>query len=300
VFSLTDENTYAKSICFVYEQDIMAIGTKAGTVELYNIVSWSHLHTLKNHTSSVKALVYPNDGCSVISASKDGKIFQTNVVTNQTKEISIESKAPIKSLLCPYLTDGLLFISSGSSITCYDLYSHTEICSHDFKDEIQTSIYVREEDSIAVGFKSGAVKVFNINTRQVTYEHKEHTEKIKSLSKVRMGDAICVCSSSTDKKMKFLSTKTKTVVKTLNVVGKTRTCARGVIYGYDEKTVVTLHQDGKLIVNNINSGNESTEQSNKIFKIQSGEVITCGAYFGDSASIVIGSKSGNIDIFTAK
>jgi len=299
-FSLNEENTYAKSFCFVYEQDLIAIGTKTGTVELYNTTTWSHQFSLRNHTASVKAICYPNDGVSVITGSKDGKLVQTNLVTKDSKELTISSKAPIKALLCPILTDGLLFISSGTQVTCYDLYSHTEICSHDFKDEIQTAIYLREEDSIVFGFKSGSVRVFSIQSRHVTYEHKEHTDKIKSLTKVKMGDTIAICSSSKDKKIKFLSIKTKTVVKTLNVVNKSEKCARGVIYAYDDKSVLSLHEDGKLIINNINSGNEQTEQSNKVFKIQSKEIITCGIYFGDSVSFVIGSKSGNVDVFTAK
>jgi len=233
-------------------------------------------------------------------AVKDGKILKTNLNTQNSEEINISSKAGIKSMLCPSQMDGLLFISSGTCLIVFDLISNSELCCHDFSDEIQTSFWLKEEESIAFGFKSGAVRIFNVNSKSVTCEHKEHTEKVKSITKIKLGENIVVCSSGKDKKLKFFSLKTKAVVKTLNVVNKTRDCARGVMYGHDEKSLLTIHQDGKFIVNNYNSGNESTEQSNKVFKIQSGEVITCGAYYGDSVSFVIGSKSGNMDIFTAK
>jgi len=302
-------NNYVKSIAVNYEQDIVCFGTKDGTLFTYKLSTFDKLHSAKLHNMTIKALIYLYDGKNVISAGNDGKIIKTDVTTNTSKESSHVLPGAIKSVA--YALDGSsLYAACGRVLYYYninDLNGTYEHKVHDFEDELLYVVYIKELKCLGIGFRSGAVRLFDPNTKKIVKEFKDHNGKrTTGLVVAKFNGAPALISTSKDMTIHIYDLDEKLLKNSIKVAtSKTNSHANNLIYAHDEKTVFTMHDDGKIILNQYQTGNLDKEQTNKHL-ISNNAKLSAGFYVGDGSTLIVAMQSeqqggsGKVEIYGSK
>jgi len=162
------EGGYAKSMCLNYEQDLLVIGTKQGFIHMYNIKTQDYIDTLKFHKSTLKCLAYLNDKVSVISGDNDGRLIRWNLNDRNYIELITNSKEAITSIINNARGEKI-YVSCGNDILVYDIFAIEN--TFDYKipmnDYIQCMVYLSEEKLLAVGLRSGEVKIVNTEKKRL-------------------------------------------------------------------------------------------------------------------------------------
>jgi len=297
-------SSYVKSIAINYEQDLVVFGTKHGHILTYRLSSFEKVNSAKPHNGTVRDIIYLFDGKHVISARNDGKIVKTDVTSHLSKESSHILPGQIKSLA--YSQDGYsLYAACGRVLYFYDItdldgkYEHKV---HDFGEELLKVIFIKEYKYLALGFRDGSVKLFDIGIQQVIAEFRDHEKRITDLAVTRINGGVALATTAKDMKIHVYDVESKQKRNSINIPSKSNSHASKLIYGYDEKTVFTLHNDGKIILNQYQTGSLEKEQTNKHL-ISTEAKLSAGFYTGDGSTFIVAMQpdseggSGKIEIY---
>jgi len=298
-FELEGSGNWAKSICLNYEKDLVVVGTKRGHVMTYKLPSWELVDTFPLHTGAVNSVTYLHDGKSVVSAGKDGKLFKINLETKNSEEFK-SSLRKVSSIT--HAGDGAtIYITSESGLYtyCTKTLAPLENQKMTFESEIKKVVYLRDTRQVAIALSNGTVKVVDPKTKTEVAEFKEHAEKVYDLVAIKYKGAPALATCSKDNTMHIYGLDDKTVIRKLKTISKSSHPSHRIFYGHDEKTLISLHEDGKIILNNFNSGDLTQEHQNKAFGTGN-EKVSVGFYCNDGNTLVVGLKSGKIEVYTAK
>jgi len=301
-------NNYVKSICINHEEDIAVFGTKNGTLITYRLSTLEPLNSNQIHTGTIKDITYLFDGKHVISAGTDGKIIKTNVLTNKSTESNHILPAPIKSIT--YALDGkTLLVASGRVLYFYDINNLSGQYEHklvDFDDELLKVLYIRDFKLLALGFRNGSVKLIDPATKTVVKQFNDHNGKrITDLAITKFNGATALATSGKDMMINVYDLDEKVLKSSVKVASKTSSHASKMIYGHDEKTVFTLHDDGKIILNQYQTGSLDKETVNKPL-ISNTNKLSAGFYAGDGSTFIVAMQAdqeggkGKIEIYNSK
>ena len=295
------QGKYVKSICLNYETDTVIFGTKAGIILTYNIHSWDLIHNLSVHKGTVKDIVYLNDSRTIISVGNDGKIFKIDLETNTIIEFSITLPGPIRSIV--YMRDGInIYTACQMSLYSFDIITGLQIQNKtNYDSEIMNIILIKAKNYIAIGFRNGMVRVFDPTSKNIVSEFIGHQMKVTSLSELRINGLFGVSSSSKDKTINIYSIEENMLKKTLKVAAsRTNNFASKLLYGCDDKTLITTHEDGKIILNNFNTGDLEKEQTNKYLCSSADEKISSCFYCEYGINLIVGFQTGKIEVYATK
>jgi len=300
-------NNYVKSICINHEEDIVVFGTKNGSIIIYKLSTFEPITSSQLHKGTVKDLTYLYDGRHIISAGNDGKIIKTDVLTNTSHESNHVLPSAIKSIA--YGMDGkTLYVASGRVLYYYDINDLNGQFEHkliDFDDELLKVVYLKEYKQLGLGFRNGNVRIVDPRTRTVINEFKDHNGKrITDLTVTKFNGATALASTSKDMTIHIYDLNEKVLKNSIKVPSKTTSHASRLIYGQDERTVFTLHDDGKIILNQYQNGTLDREQTNKV--VSEVNKLSAGFYAGDGNTLIVAMQSGQeggsgkIEVYGAK
>jgi WD40 repeat protein len=280
--------------------DLLIIGLKNGNLEIYQMNSWTYLFTLTGHKSSVKTMCYLNDGKSIVSGGKDGKLIRWDLNTKQAYTFNNVLNSSIKSIV--YALNGTnIYAACLKKVYCFDLRTYDKIqnLTLTMKSNVTNLLWIKKNNFLVVGLEVGKIVVYDTRKLEIYYEFDFHKTKIKDLSTCEMDIGLNFVSYSKDKTFKVFDIQEKKVVREFQVCDKTIHYARGGIYCGDRKTLITFHDDGKIILNNYSLASEPGKHKNKYY-FSTDNKILCGVYLGDGLNFVFGNNLGNIDIFFSK
>jgi len=300
---------YAKSIAVNYEQDIVVFGTKDGSILSYKLSTWEKVHASKPHTGTVKSITYLFDGKHVISGGNDGKIVKTDVTTHSSKESSHVLPGAIKSVA--YAMDGAnLYAACGRVLYHYEINNLSGNYEHkvfDFDDELVRIAYIKENKHLAIGFRNGTVRLFCPEGKKTIKEWRDHSGKrITDLTVCRYNGAHALATSAKDMTIHVYDLDEKVLKASTKVAtSKTNTHANSLIYGHDEKTLFTIHDDGKIILNQYQNSSLDKEQTHKHL-ISNAAKLSAGFYVGDGSTFIVALQpehqggNGKIEVYGSK
>ena len=280
-FSIRSQSNFAKSFCNITDIDSIAIGTKSGEIEVYKTNVWTLNFILKNHENTIKALCYLNDGLSLVSGCKNGKIFKWDLLTQKNTPFEPVFLDPIKSII-KSLRSNTIMVASGSKIYFYN----TVTCKLDpdstitFDSPIEKLLLLDQNKYLIIGFSNGGINVYNLEKKSIINEYKDHTSKIRDLMIYSNDNNLYFVSCSKDKTFKVYDPNLTSSVRTFSISNKTSFAARAGVYCNDEKTMITIHDDGKIFLNNITVDAAPGYHSNKYY-FSSDDKLTCALYCGD-------------------
>jgi len=293
-FNLPDGG-YAKAMCLNYEQDLLVIGTKQGFIHLYNIKTQDYIDTLKFHKSTLKCLAYLNDKVSVISGDNDGRLIKWNLSDRNYTELITNSKESITSII-NNVRGEMIYVSCGNDILLYDIFAieNTFDSKIPMNDYIQCMVYLTEEKLLAVGLRSGEVKIVNPEKKkEVVHTFTNHSRKITDMCVIEYNKSEVLVACSKDKTITMYNIANRTLIKQFDSPNK-NSYPRQLLYLHDEKTLLTTHSDGKFYVMNYHL----IEKKRHFINIES-EITSC-FYTGDSSTLILGKKNHNIDVYTGR
>jgi WD40 repeat protein len=302
-------NNYVKCICINYEADLVVFGTKNGSLLTHKLSTFEQVRSSKIHNGTIKDITYLYDGKHVISAGNDGKIIKTDVTNGQSKESNHVLPGAIKSIA--YGLDGSnLYVACGRNLYCYDINNMIGQYEHkfmDFEDELLKVAYVRESKLLALGFRNGMVRLIDPSNKSKVAEFKDHNRKrVTDITAVRHNGAPAIATTSKDMAIHIYDCDERALKSSFKVAtSKTNTHANKMIYGHDEKTLFTLHDDGKIVLNQYQTGGMDREQTNKHFGSNLAK-LSAGFYAGDGTTFIVGmqaeqeGRAGKVEIYVTK
>jgi WD40 repeat protein len=299
-FSLQDSTTYAKSFCINPAMDLLIIGLKNGNLEIYQMNSWTYLFTLTGHKNSVKTICYLNDGKSIISGGKDGKLIKWDLIRRQALPFNNVLNSSIKSIVYD-MNNNNIYAACLKKVYCFDIrtYDKKQNLTLTLKSNVTNLLWIKQNGFLVVGLDLGTIVVYDTEKLEIYFEIDVHKTKITHLSICESDIGLNFVSFSRDKTFKMFDVLEKKVVREFQVCDKTNHYARGGIYCGDRKTLVTFHDDGKIVLNNYSMESELGKHKNKYY-FSTDNKILCGVYLGDGLNFVFGNNLGNIDIFFSK
>jgi len=286
------EGGYPKAICLNYEQDFLVIGTKGGLIHVYNNKTLEFLDTLKLHKSSIKAVAYLNDKVSVVSGGNDGRLIKWNLSERNYSELITKSQEPITSIVNNVRGENI-YVSCGNDILIYDIFSieNTFDSKISMNDYIQCMAYLSDDKLLAVGLRSGEVKIVNPISKEIVHTFNNHSKKITDMCVIDHNKTEVLVTASKDKTISMYNISDKSIIKQFDSPNK-NFYARHVQYLHDEKTILTTHSDGRYFITNYNL----IEKKRHFFTTES--PISLCFYLGDSSTLILGNKSGSINVYT--
>jgi len=305
----TGMNNYVKSIAVNFEHDVIVFGTKDGTLLTYKLSTFEQLNANKIHNGTIRDVVYLYDGSHVVSAGNDGKIVKTDVTTHESKESSHILPGEIKSIA--YAQDGsTLYAASGRCLYYYDLHNldgKYEHKVHDFSEDLLKVIYIKHFKCLGLGFRNGTVRLYDPGMKQVIAEFSDHKGKrVTDLEVIKFNGAHALASTSKDMTINIYDLEEKALKNTIRIAStKTSTHASGLHYGHDEKTVFSIHGDGKIILNKYDTGDLTKEQTSRVFNSSSAK-LSAGFYVGDGCTFIVAMQpdqqggNGKVEIYVSK
>ena len=287
--------------CFAIDNENKRLiaGTESGLIKLFNL---DNLELDKEFFSNknIIEILYLNDATTFLSVDAEGGIMKFDVITEEIKIVSHKLDHGASS--ATYILDGkTIYVSSGPNLYAFDVNAN-QIIPDKFKSyefiSISKVFYVKEVRLLVLGFENGNVKLVNPSNNIVVAEFQDHKSKITCLSSVKIKGEISIVSTSEDKVINFYSASAKTLLKTLKVASSRTTFpASMLLYGHDEKTLFTTHDDGKIVLNNFNTGDLENEQTTKYLS-SAAEKITAAIYLGDGSHLVVATIEGKIEVYS--
>jgi len=235
------------------------------------------------------------------------KIIKTDVTSNSSKESCHVLPGAIKSLA--YAQDGSsLYAACGRVLYKYNINNLDGNYEHkvfDFEEDLLKIIYIKDLRCLALGFRNGAVKLFDAGIRQTIAEFNDHGKRITDLALTIFNGANALASTSKDMMIHVYDLDSKKKKTSLKIPSKSNSHASKLIYGHDEKTVFSLHNDGKIFLNQYQTGSLEKEQTNK--HLISNELkLSAGFYIGDGSTFIVAMQpdseggKGKIEIYGSK
>ena len=295
------EGTYAKSFVINFDKNILVVGTKNGIIYTYNLNSWDLIDRLSLHHGTVKDIVYLNDLSTIISVGNDGKIIKTDLETKISKIFCSILPSAIKSIV--YVCDGCtVYLACEKTLYSFDTNTCLELDDKaTFESEPLKLVYFKEKKCLAIGFRNGFVSFYCLLLKMIICEFTHHLERITDLAAIRFNGSVAIASNSKDKTINIYGIEENILLKSLKVPeSKSTFHSRKVIYGHDEKTLISTHDDGKIIFHNFNTGDDDDKEHTTKMISSSIEKISSAIYCQDGFNFIIAKQSGKIEIFNTK
>lgn len=295
------EGKYVKSICLNYESDTVVFGTKSGLILTYRLNSWDLIDKLSIHKGTVKDIVYLNDSRTIISVGNDGKIVKIDLETKITHVFSKILPAAIKSIA--YIRDGMtIYVACQSILYTFDINTGHQLNENiAFNSELLKIIFIKDKKCLSLGFRNGSIKIYSLLTKKIVSEFTGHKSRITDITEMRFNDSNAIATSSKDKTMNIYGIEENSLLKSLKVPAtRTNFPSSRIFYGYDDKTLITTHEDGKIILNNYNTGDLQKEQTNKFLCSSAEEKISCAYYCQDGTNFIVATQRGKIEVYGTK
>ena len=293
--SIVTPNTdsYAKCLCINYHENTLHFGTKSGKIHSFNLEKMEYVDSKDGHTDTVKAINYFNDKRTVISGGKDGKLLKWNLLEEDSfsTEFNRTTKGPISSILSIFDGDSV-YVGSGTNLILYDMFTMNEAEKFTFPSNIVNLTWIKNERLIAAGLSDGKIVLFSHDHKIIYTTFDNHTDKVTGLTLCNYNGAVTLASCSKDKTIKLFNISEKTLISSFN--SSNDFYPKGVIYCNDDKSLITIHEDGKFVIFNY-----LRPEKKKAF-FSNNESISTGLYVGDSNLIILAKKNSVLDFFVSK
>jgi WD40 repeat protein len=295
--SFSIDEAHATSLVIDHENNLLVVGTNVGVLRTYNLKNWEQVDEFQAK-GSVNQVIYLNDSKTIISIDDKGAVLKYDLQSKSTSEI-VTLSSPASS--AAYILDGTtVYISCGAQLHAFNIDSNKEIPEKGGNfgnSQINRIVYVKEEKLLALGFEDGSVKLWDISANQIHHEFADHKSKFTDLTVLKFKGDTAIASTAEDKLIHIYNVPEKSLAKSLKIASsRTSHHASRILYAYDEKTLFTIHDDGKIVLNNFNTGDLDKEQTTK-YSSSSSEKITSALYSGDGTHFYVGTIDGKIEIY---
>ncbi len=238
--------------------------------------------------SAINAMLYLNDGKTLLCGCKDGKLVKVDLNLFSSRTVC-ELDAPIVALANP-LNGISISVASGKEICEVDIINnrvlHTTL-AHDL--DLTDLVYNQQKEILCSSGKDKSIKVWNANTMENLGVLQGHDDIIKSICFAYFKDNLILCSVAKDSFITFWNLSDKNLTKSL----KCHSPASKVFFTWDKKTVVTVHKSGVFALWSIDKENEKDFFSNKV-------PYSSGIYFDDGHNIILANTEGSLEFWNAK
>jgi len=291
---LPDSDTYAKCMAMNYETSKLYIGTKSGRIHIYDMKNNDFVSTVFGHTGSVRSLCYFSDGRTIISGGDDGKLIKWDTVDGSKEEFIRKDYSKIRGIISIF--DGeKIYVASGTVIETYNVFTMKEEPNTEISlNEIVTNImWYKDSKFLVAGLNNGEVIFVNPRTRSVIQQFNDHKEKITGLTFCNYFGKNAVATSSKDNSINIYGLDENRAIYNTESFNK-KLFPKNLTYCFDEKSLITTHEDGKLFIF------DYTKRNKKKYFFAKNSPISCCFYTGDSSTLIVGNENSEIDFFISK
>lgn len=295
--SINLNDSFATCFSCDYENQNLIVGTNIGNIKIFDCKNWEIIDEFSTK-DYVKEVLYLNDGKSILSIDNSATIIKYDISSKEKNELIIGDAQ--SNLSADYLMDGVtLLVSNGQKLLAFNVNTNEQILekSSSFEGIITNVLYIRQIKLLVLGLEDGNIIIFDPNTLTIITKFSNHKEKILCMSPVFYQGEISIASCSIDRTINIHGLLNKQLLKSIRPPDqKTNLSANHLIYGYDEKTLITTHDDGTILLNNYNTGDLFKNPVYKSFN-PDGEKITAAVYWGDGSSFIVGTEGKKIEIY---
>ncbi len=296
------ESNYIKCLCFNYENSMLLLGTKNGTIHSIDHITQEINETsFNNHNQSVRSLIYFNDSKTFISGGKDGKLFKyeleyeedRNILRSNVAEIPRNTVGVVRAIVS--LEDGVFFyVGSDKNLLLYNINTNKEVTNIVLNDDITRLLWLKEERLVIAGLRNGNVVVVSHDKREIMRTLEDHKEKITGLTQCRYNGNITFASASKENIIKIYDVKDNFNTLLSFSSPNNDSYPKNLIYAFDGRSLFSLHKDGKLYVMEMDY-----QKTDKKRLIESSDSeLTAALYYNNS--LLISNKKGNVNFFQTK
>ncbi len=295
--SLQLTDCYPTCFCYDNENQYLIVGTNTGKTIIFNSSNWETIDEIHSN-ESLNEVQYLNDGKTIISIDKLATVTKYNTSSKEERKFIVGESLSLSS--AAYLLDGVtIIISSGRNLLAYDINTLEPILDKStcFDCIIVKVLYIRQINNIVIGLENGNVILYNPLNCSTINEFTDHKERIIDISPIKYQGELSIASYSIDKTLNIYCLSKLKLLKSMKVtLKKTSLPANKLIYGYDEKTLITTHDDGLITFINYNTGDLEKDLVCKSY-ISDGEKITAAIYRGDGSCFIIGTEGKKIEVY---
>jgi WD40 repeat protein len=222
--------------------EILASGSKNGSIELWNIATGSKIRTLQGHSDRIESLAFSPDGKTLASGSNDETIKLWNVATGTEIGSLQGSFFSVYSVTFSPNGKTLASGSSDGTIKLWDVFTTNErltLAGHTTK--VNAVAFSPDGRILASGSSDNTIKLWNIDTGTKIRTLTGHSNRVNSVA-FSLKERI-LASGSDDNTIKLWNIDTGTEIRTLtghsNRVGSVAFSPNGKILasGSDDNTV---------------------------------------------------------------
>lgn len=163
--------------------DLLAIVGDDHYVCTYNLAEKKFAQHSKHHNDWIRDAKFSPDGTRLATAGNDRKLIITDV--NDLATSVIEKRHPEAIISIAYSNDGKKLATVGfeRKLRIYDAADGQQIAEQNCDCADNHSVVFSHDDTlIAVGGRSGAIKVWSVENMELLTTYKKHRQRIRSLS----------------------------------------------------------------------------------------------------------------------
>jgi hypothetical protein len=290
-----DNDSYVKCICMNYETNHVFFGTKSGKIHTLDLNTFEFFSSIQAHDLSVRSLLYINDGCSIISGGVDSKLIKWSITQGRREEFIRNPAAGSIRSITSMMNGEKIYVASGTYIECYNLLNMREETNSalSMNSIVNCVMWNKEHQLLVAGLKNGEVILVKPQIKSVIAQFRDHQSKINSLAYCSYLGHHSVATCSKDNIIRIYNLSERVLSYAVDSYSKKMYFPKHIIYGYDEKSLFTAHEDGKMFVV------DYTKRGKKKYYFVKKSPISACFYCGDGCTIITGNKNSQIDIFTA-
>ena len=178
-----DSSYYIASVVFSPNGGTLASTRRNdNTIQLWNVHTGEHMHTLFGHTEMVNSIAFSTDGHTLASASSDNTIRLWNVLTGEHKQTMSEHDTDVTSVA--FSPDGSTLASAGySTILLRNVRTEEEKEIYIWPDEwIQSIAFSPCGRTLVSGDYNGRVHKWDVHTKAQMQTIEGHTPSVSSIA----------------------------------------------------------------------------------------------------------------------
>ncbi|MBD2694301.1 trypsin-like peptidase domain-containing protein [Anabaena catenula] len=194
--------------------EILASGSKNGSIELWNIATGSKIRTLQGHSDRIESLAFSPDGKTLASGSNDETIKLWNVATGTEIGSLQGSFFSVYSVTFSPNGKTLASGSSDGTIKLWDVFTTNErltLAGHTTK--VNAVAFSPDGRILASGSSDNTIKLWNIDTGTEIRTLTGHSNRVNSVA-FSLKERI-LASGSDDNTIKLWNIDTGTEIRTL-------------------------------------------------------------------------------------
>lgn len=159
-----DTGTWATSVQYSLEGDILAVGLESGDIQLWQVSSWEKTHTFTGHTNRVSRVLFSPNRRHLISASYDLHIMVWDLTTFETVKRIPAHGLPIRDIAIS--TDGRILASAAGDqiIRVWDLGNFSKIGQYTHSSRVFAVAISGNGEYLAAGGDNGFINQWNLIT----------------------------------------------------------------------------------------------------------------------------------------